>query len=304
MLVADTEGSIMRRISNSEVQTWNTCQNQYRYAFDMAIAPKRYGPALGKGILFHDAIAKYYLCIANGGSINQALVEAQKIVTMELIKNDEYGADVCAEVNRLLIGYSAYYGIDPQWEIIEVEQSYDMPMNDQYTMPMRLDLLVRDRATHEILLVDHKTCYNFFTDRKIALYGQIPKYTGALRINGRNVNGVLLNMIRTRTIKAPTPDQLWKRQKVLPSSAKIRNVLKEHILSCEDITAYRAKPDIIRPQAARKILNDVVCGMCPFADLCMSELDGGDITYALKADFRANPYNYNPASDINVLEML
>lgn len=293
----------MRRISNSEAQSWNQCKTQYRYAHDMAIAPKRYGQALSKGILFHEAIAKYYETIRDMpiGSAGYSLIEAKRVIQRELAKEDEFSFEICVETMKLLENYNARYSNDPQWEILEVESSYDLEISPDYTMPMRLDLLVRDKATDEVLLVDTKTCYNFFSDTKIALYGQIPKYVGALRANGHMVNGMLLNQVRTRPIKDPTPDQLWKRQKVSPSTAKIRRVLHEHILISEEITKYRELPDAVRPVVTTRALNDVICNMCSFKDLCMSELDGGNIDNIINTEYRTNPYNYNVTDMMELL---
>jgi hypothetical protein len=50
-----------RRISNSEVSTWLTCQQRYYYEFDLKLAPIHNTEALSRGILGHEVLAKYYI---------------------------------------------------------------------------------------------------------------------------------------------------------------------------------------------------------------------------------------------------
>lgn len=287
--------SSVRRISNSEVGTWLSCRAKYRFAHDLNLEPKRYGTALSRGIAGHEILADYYEMLKQGVSHDEAVKQAV-ILLGRMLALDSITTELAMELRTILDNYWSYYQGDDNWEILFVEEPFDIPLTDEFAMPMRLDLLVKERTSGKIYLVDHKFYYDFPNQDILSLNVQFPKYVGALRYNGINVDGCILNVLRTRKMKSPEFDSLFKRFVTVPSSAKITNSIRGHIRACQEITEYRSLPENLRKEQALPILNSYVCKGCSFINLCMSEFDGGDITFQIQTDFRENTYDYNKES--------
>ena len=286
-------GDVTRRISNSEVGTFLTCEKKYYYEFGLNLEPRVAGGALGKGTLLHEVLAEYYQCLKDGDNYDQARYVARSGL-QRYLSSTEYNAETVMEVDRLLQGYWNYYQGDPDWEILEVEKGYDLSMTEDYEYSLRLDLLVRERDTGLVVLVDHKTAYDFWTQDDLDLNPQFPKYIGALRANGIMVDKAILNQIRSRSIKNPTMDQMYRRTVCKPSMAKIQNAMREQVLASQEIVKFRALPLEVQAANSKRILNKAVCKNCNVKPLCLSEFDGGDITVAVQTDFKQRTYGYNP----------
>ncbi len=291
-----TLGSVhndMRRISNSEVATWLTCKRKYYYEFDLALEPVKSSPALGRGILLHEVLANYYQCLKDGFTHEAAIVNARQLL-QTFMANNSYGMETVIEVDRLLAGYWAHYKGDPDWEILEVERGYDVELTSAYEYALRLDLLVKSRSTGHVILVDHKTAYDFWSADDLDLNPQFPKYIGSLRANGLKVDKAILNQIRTRKLKAPGPDDLYRRTVSNPSNAKVANAMREQMLASEEIVAHRALPVEVQEATAIRLLNKAGgCKFCDVKPLCMSEYDGGNITHMVANEFKKRTYGYN-----------
>lgn len=289
-----------RRISNSEVGSWLACRNQYRYAFDLDLEPIKLKDTLARGTVGHEILAVYYKTLQDGATHDEAVVTARRQLQYLMAGESDYSLDIIMDVDRVLQMYWAFWGRD-KWEILAVEQDYELPLNGEYSMPMRLDLLVRDIATGERWLLDHKFFYDLPNQDKLALNVQLPKYVGALRFNNHKVDKAFLNVLRYRKLKNATPADLFKRVPVAVSNAKIMNALTSHILASEEITEYRSLPTPEdRKAKAIPVFHPLVCQYCSFINLCSSEYDGGDISYAIKTQYRKNSYGYNnPESTVS-----
>lgn len=292
----------MRNISNSEVGSWLTCRNKYRYAFDLDLEPKRRSDPLTRGTIGHDALDVYYKTLkmrqseptesmATSMIHEYAMRRAvQRLGTV--MAQPDAPLDLIMDVRRILELYWAYYEGDSNWEILEVESMHTLPLNDDYAMPTRLDLLVRDEQG-KIALVDHKFFYDMPNPDKLALNVQFPKYIGALAEAGIKVDYCVLNVLRYRKLKNPALSDVFKRYKVTVSPAKIRRALATHILASQEIAEYRALPEAVRPSRAIPVFNDMICKHCDFSTLCQSEFDGGNIDYLIETDYQKNSYGYN-----------
>jgi len=210
--------------------------------------------------------------------------------------------EIIARVDPLLQGYWGFYDSN-EWEILAVEESFDLAISDDFSMPTRLDLIVRERKNGKMAVVDHKFKGEFFLENSLSLNAQQPKYLAALKEAGYDVSYAIMNVIRTRKMKDPSPDQLYRRNIITPSIAKTKNVMRQQISASKEITRYRAVEDPdVRKQIATPVLNEIVCKYCHFSDLCASELDGGEIEYLIANDYQQKQsYGYNKETDIKDL---
>jgi hypothetical protein len=69
-----------RRISNSEVSTWLTCQQRYYYEFDLKLAPIHNTEALSRGILGHEILAHYYIARKSGHAHEDCVAMARSFL--------------------------------------------------------------------------------------------------------------------------------------------------------------------------------------------------------------------------------
>lgn len=283
----------MRRISNSEVNTWLACERKYYYQFDLNLTPIKTGSALNRGVLGHDILATYYEARKQDRSHGNAVHLAREQLMLQL-QGGFQDMETVTDLDRILQGYWGYYGDESsKYRVLEVEKQYELPMSTDFDFVMRLDVLMLNLATGETELWDHKFVYDFWGDYDMSLNPQFPKYMGALRANGINVDKAVLNQIRYRKLKNPTPDDLFRRSPYKPSQAKVENAMREQIVASKRIYEHRMLPIEVRKDTSIRTINKMTCKGCPVADLCLSEFDGGDITYMIQSDYKTNTYGYN-----------
>lgn len=294
----------MRRISNSEVGTWLTCRAKYYFAFVEQITKKQQSDALSKGTLGHEVLSVYYQRLKDGVGHDQAKHDAlDHLMTYLAVGNETYALNVVTEVRRILELYWAYYSDRDlaNWEIVYVERDFDLELNQDFTMPMRLDMLVYDKTDQRHKLIDHKFYYDLPHWEKLALNVQFPKYVAALRSNDVPVDECVLNVLRTRSLKNPALSDLFKRYPVTASNAKVTTALRNHILASHEIAEYRSLPKEAQKARALPLMNDFVCGNCDYRGICITEFDGGDASFLIQTDYTKSTYGYSQPKDIGEL---
>jgi CRISPR/Cas system-associated exonuclease Cas4 (RecB family) len=281
-----------RRISNSETSAWFKCKTSYYFAFVMKIEKIKRSEALTRGIIGHEILADYYSVLKETKSHDTAVHSAQSFMLRWVMDNPD-DTNIVMELKTLLERYWGYWGGHPDWEILHVEDAFDLEITADFQMPMRLDLLVKEVSTGRIYLVDHKFCYDFWSQDDITLSPQFAKYVAALKANGINVDGCLLNQIRYRKMKDPDPTKYFKMTADKPSQSRINVNLSNHVKASLEITDYRNLPEDQMKAATTQVLNKMVCKSCDFKQLCISQLDGGELEFAIETEFQPNTYDYN-----------
>lgn len=286
-----------RLISNSEVGAWLKCRNSYRYFYDMGVAPVVPPKSLALGILMHSVLEQYYLGVKEKKPNPVGLAE-DWLANYVTTTSDYIGG---AQVAEWLANYWPYAKAnDTQWEILEVEKKYQIPITADFIYAMKLDLLILDHADMKIKLVDHKSTYDFWSEDDFTLNAQFPKYIGALRFNGVHVDSVLVNQIRTRKLKQPTWETIFRRTPIKYHNTTIRQALREQIAASQEIVEYRAMSEEARKAKALRIANKFNCRGCGVRSLCTAEFNGADIEYLLASEYKRNDYDaeYNPGEEV------
>lgn len=299
-----------RRVSNSEVMAWLSCKMKYYFSFDLGLMPKPNLEArllasgkpsvrtLDIGNLGHEILAVYYELLKNDLTVEDAIQECRDRLSKMALNPTKFNFEVITATLVVLNRYWAFYAENDhkQFEVLEVEKEYDIPLTDEFSYVFRFDLLLKERRTGKIILVDHKFKYDFFTDQSINLSGQVPKYLGALRYNNIRPDIVWLNQIRSRIPSGTvTHKELFRRSPVVPSNNKISNALREQIIVSQQIAEWRDQPPEIRKATAFRSMDAYPrpCESCPFKKPCTQDYDGGNITHTLMLEFIPNSYNYN-----------
>lgn len=293
-MTAQPEVPEPRVISNSEVGNWNSCRAKYRYYHDLKLEPVHKSDSLSLGITLHNCLENYYRKILQGATRKEALDAAFYVIQQVMLKD----AVIAQRAYLMLDGYFAVYAEEQRdWKILAVEQDYRIPLTNEYTYVMKLDLLVQDLNDLRIKIVDHKSTYDFWGEDDFALNMQFPKYIGALRFNGIKADEIVVNQLRTRSLKNPKMDDLFRRTTIKYSDYTIRQALQEQIVASQQIAAYRALPEPLRKQQATRIANRMMCRSCGVKSLCIGEFNGADISYLIEQDYQRNSYDegYNPS---------
>jgi hypothetical protein len=104
-------------------------------------------------------------------------------------------------------GYVNFFGADDNWQIIAVEHpaEVDLPAPDgstgRFRLKLKIDLVVKERDTGRIRIVDHKSGKDLPHRKALELDDQFPLYQWALQVLGRNVFGLTYNAARTLRLK-------------------------------------------------------------------------------------------------------
>lgn len=280
-------------ISNSGVSTWLVCQRQYYYKYDLAMEPIHRTEAIDRGVLGHDVLAVYYEERKNGASHDNAVSQARAFLS-QFMTGDSFDLAVVLDVDRILSGYWVIAEQD-NWRILQVESTFNVFLTPEFDFNMRLDLLIQDMNDGKVKLVDHKFVYNFKTQDEINLDPQMPKYVGALRANNVPVDSVIFNQLRYRKLKDAN-GEFFRRAEFMPPNNRVVNVIRDQITASQEIVLWKQKPLEIRGKSAKRILNLMVCRMCPVKSLCSAELDGAPIDYLMASDYKVKANNSSEPS--------
>ena len=181
----------MRRYSHTALKMFQRCAKKWSYRYIDRLEPAVKSTALTRGNEIHLLLEYYYSPISAG-------------VLDDL-------EDISLENQELLLRYGDFYAKeDFDWEIISVEQEYEMTIGG-YTLVFKPDLVIR--IYDEVWIVDHKSTVKIPDEHD--LYNmtdfQHLLYIEGMKQNGYDVRGFLFNYIRT---KPPTQPKLRKDGKI------------------------------------------------------------------------------------------
>jgi hypothetical protein len=284
-------------ISNSEVSSFLKCERRHYYGFRLGLVPLTMSKSLTKGTIAHEGLAAYYHQIQQGAATADAKKFALDHIKM-LAMQDFAHMDLYADVTGLLDRYFDWCPSQDTFSIIAVERLYYMPMGDDHQFAMRLDLLVQYTSTPpngglnapsagEIVLIDHKTVYDFWPQAAITLNAQMPKYMGAVQYNKIPVRKIMINQIRTRVNKGPMEDdEKFRRVFATIDSKEVTAVLREQQMAGERIIELNNLPEEVHERKILRAMDRFTCENCPFANLCKADLTGQDTTLMKKVEFQ------------------
>lgn len=282
-------------VSNSRVKDLS-CERKHFYAHELRLAPKQYPDPLFRGIVGHEALAEYYKFIkAEGWEKHE---EAKKLALDFLFKecaNHLTQIHVVNRVRELLTKYFERYSGD-RFKILEVEKYYEEVRDGYPSYGLRLDTLIEmDTGPYkgQLIVMDHKFTYNFFSAQLVELDVQLPKYIGVLRRAGYPVSRGMFNQIRTREWGSNNESDLFKRAFTEKySDREIEQIEREHNQAARRIEGWTELPLGIRELDATRNPSAQNCNYCSFTDLCALDRQGKDTSRTRTAHYKVNPYGY------------
>lgn len=280
-------------MSHSEVDTYLVCERRHYYSHGDLLQRKQQSDALYRGILGHSAMERFYRAILDGADSNEALKAALTVVQAEVMK-PEPRFEVLNELTRMITGYIERW-IDDPIKPLYIEEEFRLKVDEDFTYPFKVDLV--GEAKKGLACIDFKFVYDFFNDDELALMPQIPKYIAALRAMDIPVKYGFYDQLRYRKMKDPSPFQLYRRDEVHPSNARIRQTFLEQIEAARRVRERKMLPLEVWKAKSLRTANKMVCRSCSFKDLCIAELNGSDGELIRKLEFEPNTYGYSESND-------
>ena len=199
--------SEVKVVSFSELQTAKRCsfKHQALYA-ERWSKPADPLSALGKGSAWHLVMETHYnevmSCQRSGViSLAEILNRCEKSVMPVIhgLANDEL-RDL---IYWMYTGYVNLYGADEDWQVMAVEHGAEVALpgvsgrQSKYRLKVKIDLVVRERSTRRVRIVDHKSGKDLPHQKALEWDDQFPLYQWAMLQLGKRVFGLTYNAART-----------------------------------------------------------------------------------------------------------
>lgn len=213
-------------VSYSELDTFRQCPLKHHLAYKMRYKkPPKSDSALAKGSLYHAVMELHFRMLkaeqdlyGRAGRIplkrEAPLLEEIHVAVKEMLFDDrtgEYVSDVHDLIHWMYQGYVEKWGINREWRIVAIEHQIVTPLRDargrrtRYHIKCKIDLLIRERSTGNLWVIDHKSGANLPTQMDLEIDDQFGLYTWAMREVGRPVQGSIHLGNRTQRNKSFMP---------------------------------------------------------------------------------------------------
>lgn len=280
-------------VSYSELKTYRECPLKHKWEYHDRWAPTEEKPALARGHLWHWVMAAHYTAIRQAQKENR-IPDAEEI--FDTVKQGLFDAGGNQTEDQGLItwmyaGYLEAYGLDPDWEILAVEHKAEVPIlegmrESGYWLKVIIDLVIRDRFTGKIWIVDHKTGRDAEKDKDLDLDDQFGLYTAGVRALGKPVLGSIYNGARTQRNKAPMElDNRFKRTLMMRTDIELAAIMADALATAR--AAYAKHPPTYSPYSSP---TSDCKWRCPFVDVHLMWRKGAGELRDLMHDFGMEQY--------------
>lgn len=223
-------------VRHSEIADFRHCPLKHRLAWvEGWWSPAREaGGARDLGTVWHAAMKVRYSLIKDGQTDEDLIEEA---VADEI---EEANPEMRETLWWMYEGYVEKYGLDPDLEILSVEETLRVPLYDEDERPLVIevdgvrrpvlyswttDVLARSRIYRGLMVMDHKSTSQPLGKMDIDLSDQFGLYTVAWRRLGENIRGQLVNQVKTKQLKRPmTLDERFDRVPSIRTKVELRNI--------------------------------------------------------------------------------
>lgn len=185
----------MITVSFSELSTFRQCPFKHKLAYEQRWQKQhKDSSALGLGTMWHLLKEIHYTCLKGTPTPASKLASAQRSVNRQL---DEWeaesrDAEVLTTLEWMYRGYVDRYGADEGWEILGVETTHILPLNEEIQLKIKLDLTVRDQRGR-MWVVDHKSAASMDSSEDLQWNDQFGLYVATMRKQSHKVAGAIYN---------------------------------------------------------------------------------------------------------------
>jgi len=297
-MVTMSSSAPVKRISNSEIQTFKDCKRKWWLGYYRGLQPigqQTTGP-LALGTRIHAALEAYYTDGQDLVEVHSKLLDEDRQKLL-LDERDVTELENEGELGRIMLegymGWLAETGADSEWEVVDAERVVGVSLFDgEVELRGKLDMRVRRLADDVTLFVDHKTCAQFtdlsrgaYMDEQFLTYHMLETLDPS---NQFRSDGGVYNMLKKvkRTASARPP--FYERLEVRHNKQMLRSFWARIHGEITDIMRLKAQLDagadhrqVAYPRPSRD------CHWkCPFFAVCPLLDDGSAAEHMLSDLYR------------------
>lgn len=235
-------------ISFSELDAFKQCPHKWALAYEQRwTTGKDETTAAGRGTLWHKMLDAHYTALKNGSDDPEGAV-AERVSEFRRVGKDPDTLDL---LEWMYAGYVEAYGFDDEWLIVAIEHKAQVPLgllNDgrQVVLKMIIDLIVRNRSTGLVWLIDHKSHATLPRKKELDLDDQFGLYTWGLRQLGHKPFGAIYSTARTQRnkTKPQTLDDRFDRYLMTRTNVELDTIAEEALATARTMhspTNYRER---------------------------------------------------------------
>lgn len=189
------------RVSNSKVKTWRRCPKKYEFKYVMKLEPKQKSVQLERGSWIHALLEAHYRG-ESWKAVHKRL--AREFYNLLEEQREDLG-DLPAECLRIMRSYLRYWKQEDEfYNVVDTELDEIITLPTDLQLHVIIDLIVEDRRTGLLWIVDHKTRKTFESSDNMLLDPQLTNYYDAAVLMGyKPLGGVFYNEIRTKAPIVP-----------------------------------------------------------------------------------------------------
>lgn len=297
--------SRIKVVSYSEVDTYRQCRLKHQLSYQERWRAEEEAEALTRGTLWHTIMEIHYsACKARREGDRRAFGRSKEQI-MRLLYDPVTGAQ--SEMQELLEwmyrGYVELYGADPEWEVVAIEQRFEVWLptargtRSTFKLAGTADLIVRDfSAGGGLWIVDHKTCKNLPKGKDLDMEDQTGIYTWLMRQGlGLDIRGAIYNFARTQKLKTREMgmDERFKRPLTVRVDKELDTMVGEIYQLMRE--AYGPRETEFAPRSP----DGERCGWkCSFTEPCLAARKGADLRMMME-EFGFSVHDTKPGPTFN-----
>jgi hypothetical protein len=287
-------------VSGSAIDAYSRCLRKYFYAHDLGLERAVTSESIALGRAGHALLMPYYRALHAGADHPQAMAMAEaaaRFGDLELDTDSRNPPPVARALDLVRLYWAVHASDAVLFEVLEVEVAHRVDMGG-WTYAWTTDLLLADRQTGELVLLDHRFLGDPYDPHLLYIDPQLPRYAIGYAAAGRRIGLAWRNQIIThKGWYKSEPLRRIRREPVDVSPARLERARVELLLGAQRVLAWRELPVEVRRQTATRSWDPLSCRYCPFRKPCAVEARGEDATEILETEFRKSSYGYSDGEE-------
>ena len=307
-----------KHLSWSEIRTFCECRKKWEFLYVRRVVPRSTARYFSEGSCGHRSLNAYYSGHDYRDGIQEWLQEQEEQPLFD--EEIEEMHDIAKKMEEIVDRYLDQHA-DDNWEIMHVEQPFEVPLSGLPTKFIGVwDLVIEDEEGR-LWLVEHKFPKSFYATENLDIDGQIGAYQWAAYRTNLPIVGTIHNQILRQAAKVPTINLngTVSRARIRTDWSTYLRAIREAGQNPEDYEDVREwveefewvrRTTIYRPiQEIRNFTRDLerrawdivrkkkhiyrntgfMCRGCRYYEPCLEELKGGDVDWILENDYMEKP---------------
>lgn len=269
-------------VSFSELDAFRQCPHKHQLSYKERWQGSSTSPALRRGTLWHAVLETHYRYLLECQHPDVTYDPNELLARVRPFFYPEVGDPTEDQelIHWMYLGHIDHYGTDPNWKILAVEHNAQVWLptlkgtRSSFKLKIKIDLVVLDRRTGGLWVVDHKSGKDLPTEKMLDIDDQFGLYTWGLRQLGKQVMGSLHSAARTQRNKDQTkhPQALedrFRRTRLFRTDVELDRIAQEAYLTFR--RAYA-----IKGEAERAPNSDTCRWRCDYTEQCLGGRKGMD----------------------------